>query len=115
MICRMARENPTWGYMRIQGECRKIGVRVSATTVKKVMGAAGLDPAPRRDGPTWAEFLRSQAEGIVACDFFSVESVFLRTYYVLFFIEVGTRRLKVTLTSREVVDFRGGLLGWKSP
>jgi putative transposase len=100
LICRMGRENPRWGYMRIKGECRKLGMSVAATTVKKVLRAAGLDPAPRRDGPTWAEFLRPQAEGILACDFFTVETAFLRTLYVLFFIEVGTRRLRVTTSTR---------------
>ena len=69
---------------------------VAATTVKKVLRAAGLEPAPRRDGPSWSQFLRAQADGILACDFFSIETVFLRTLYVLFFIEVGSRRLHVT-------------------
>jgi putative transposase len=63
--CRMARENPRWGYVRIKGECRKLGVSVAATTVKKVLRAAGLEPAPRRDGPSWSEFLRSQAEAVL--------------------------------------------------
>jgi len=96
LIVRMAKDNPRWGYLRIKGECQKLGLRVSATSVKKVLRAAGLDPAPRRDGPSWSEFLRSQAEGILACDFFTVETVFLKTLYVLFFIEVGSRRLHVT-------------------
>ena len=100
LICRMARENPRWGYMRIKGECRKLGMSVAATTVKKVLRAAGLEPAPRRDGPSWSEFLRSQAQGIWACDFFSIETAFLRTLYVLFFIEVGTRRLHFTSSTR---------------
>jgi putative transposase len=100
LICRMARENPRWGYMRIKGECRKLGLSVAATTVKKVLRAAGLEPAPRRDGPSWTEFLRSQAEAIWACDFFTIETAFLRTLYVLFFIEVGTRRLHVTTSTR---------------
>jgi putative transposase len=94
LICRMARENPRWGYVRIKGECRKLGIRVAATTIKKVLRAAGLDPAPRRDGPSWSEFLRAQADGIWACDFFTIETVFLRTLYVLFFVEVGSRRLR---------------------
>ncbi|MEO8424091.1 MAG: integrase core domain-containing protein [Actinomycetota bacterium] len=74
---------------------------MAATTVKKVLGAAGLEPAPRRDGPSWSEFLRAQADGIWACDFFSVETVFLRTLYVLFFIEVGSRRLHITSSTRK--------------
>jgi len=100
LICRMARENPRWGYMRIKGECRKLGVSVAATTVKKVLRAVGLEPAPRRDGPSWSEFLRSQAEAVWAGDFFSIETAFLRTLYVLFFIEVGTRRLHFTSSTR---------------
>jgi putative transposase len=100
LICRMAKENPRWGYVRIKGECRKLGVSVAATTVKKVLRAAGLGPAPRRDGPSWSEFLRSQAEAVWACDFFSIETASLRTLYVLFFIEVGSRRLHVTTSTR---------------
>jgi putative transposase len=100
LICRMGRENPRWGYMRIRGECRKLGISVAATTVKKVLRAAGLEPAPRRDGPSWSEFLRAQADGILACDFFTVETVFLRTLYVLFFIEVGSRTLHITSATR---------------
>jgi hypothetical protein len=95
----MGRENPRWGYMRIKGECRKLGVSVAATTVKKVLRAAGLEPAPRQDGPSWSEFLRSQAEAVWACDFFSIETVFLRTLYVFFFIEVGSRRLHMTTST----------------
>ena len=100
LICRMGRENPRWGYMRIKGECQKLGIAVAATTVKKVLRAAGLEPAPRRDGPSWSEFLRAQASGILACDFFSIETVFLRTLYVLFFIEVGSRKLHLTSATR---------------
>ena len=81
--------------MRIQGELRKLGVRVGATTIRSLLRRAGLGPAPRRGGPSWAEFLRAQAEGIVACDFFTVETVWLRTLYVLFFIEHGTRRVRL--------------------
>jgi putative transposase len=100
LICRMARENPRWGYMRIKGECQKLGIGVAATTVKKVLRAAGLDPPPRRDGPSWSEFLRAQAEGVLACDFFSVETVLLGTLYVLFFIELGSRKLHITSSTR---------------
>jgi len=96
LIVRMARENPRWGYIRIQGELRKLGIRVGASSIKRLLAREGLGPAPRRRGPTWTEFLRSQAEGILACDFFTVETAFLRTLYVLFFIEVGSRQLHVT-------------------
>jgi transposase InsO family protein len=100
LIVRMAKDNPRWGYMRIKGECQKLGLAVSATTVKKVLVGAGLDPAPRRDGPSWSEFLRLQAEGILACDFFTVETAWLKTLYVLFFIEIGTRRVHFTAATQ---------------
>jgi putative transposase len=95
LVLRFARENPGWGCVRIQGELRKLGVRVGATTIRSVLRRAGLGPAPRRGGPSWTEFLRAQAQGITACDFFTVESVWLRTLYVLFFIEHGSRRVRV--------------------
>jgi putative transposase len=95
LILRLARENPRWGYQRIRGELLKLGIRVSATTVAILLRRHGLGPAPRR-GPTWGEFLRQQASGIVACDFFTVETIRLRTLYVLFFIELGTRRVHLT-------------------
>ena len=95
LVFRIARENPKWGCVRIQGELRKLRVRVGATAIRSLLRRAGLGPAPRRGGPSWAEFLRAQAEGIVACDFFTVETVWLRTLYVLFFIEHGTRRVRL--------------------
>ncbi|HET6770782.1 MAG TPA: integrase core domain-containing protein [Actinomycetota bacterium] len=93
LIIRLARENPRWGYRRIQGEVRKLGFGVAASTIHSILRAEGLGPAPRRGGPTWREFLKAQAEGIVACDFFTVETAWLRTLYVLFFIELGSRRV----------------------
>ena len=67
LVCRMARENPRWGYIRIQGECRKLGIRVGATIVKRILDREGLGPAPRCDGPSWSKFLRAPASGIIAC------------------------------------------------
>jgi len=78
--------------MRIRGELLKLGVRVSATTIATVLNRAGLGPAPRR-GPTWSEFLRSQAQGILACDFLTVETIRLKTLYVLVWIELRTRKV----------------------
>jgi putative transposase len=95
LVLRFARENPRWGCVRIQGELRKLGVPVGATTIRSVLRRSGLGPAPRRGGPSWAEFLRAQAHGMVACDFFTVETVWLRTLYVLFFIEHGARRVRL--------------------
>jgi hypothetical protein len=92
LVVRLARENPRWGYVRIQGELRKVGIRVGASTVRRVLRAEGLGPAPRRHGPTWSDFLRAQTGGILAADFFTVETVRLKTLYVLFFIELSTRR-----------------------
>jgi putative transposase len=78
------------GVRAHQGELRKLGIRVGATTILR---RSGLGPAPRRSGPSWSEFLRAQAHGIVACDFFTVETPWLRTLYVLFFIELDARRV----------------------
>jgi putative transposase len=71
LVVRLGRENPRWAYQRIRGELLKLGIRVSATTVRTILLRHGLDPAPRRSGPTWTEFLHSQASGILACDFFT--------------------------------------------
>ena len=100
LITSMAKDNPRWGVCRIKGELQGLGHRVGATTIRTILRRAGIEPAPRRDGPTWSEFIRSQAEGILACDFFCVETVFLRTLYVLFFIEVGSRRIHIQGVTR---------------
>jgi putative transposase len=71
----MGREKPRWGCLRIRGELAKLGVRVSATAIRTLLRANGVGPSPRRDGPTWSEFLRLQADGILALDFFTVETV----------------------------------------
>jgi len=92
---RLARENPRWGYQRIQGELKKLGIQVSATTIRTVLLGNGLGPAPRRPSTTWRVFLRAQAASIIATDFFTVEAVRLKTLYVLFFIELGTRRVRL--------------------
>jgi putative transposase len=94
-ILRLANENPRGGYQRIRGELVKLSTRVSGTTIRAVLLSHGLSPAPRRAGPTWTEFLRSQAQGILACDFFTVETLTLKTLYVLFFIELSTRKVHV--------------------
>lgn len=93
LVLRLAQENPTWGYRRIQGELARLGTTVAPSTVWSILRAAGNDPAPRRAGLTWTEFLAGQAKGILACDFFTVDTVLLRRLYVLLFIEIGTRRV----------------------
>ena len=92
-VLRLARDNPRWGYQRIKGECAKLGVVISATSVRNIIRRHHLGPAPRRSGPTWIEFLRAQAPGMVACDFFTVDTIGLRRLYVLFFIELDRRRV----------------------
>src|SRR6266581_4249721 len=93
LALRLACENPRWGHRRICGELAKLGFRVSPTSIRRLLAKAKLEPAPRRSGPSWREFLHAQAASIVACDFFTVEGLFLRRYYALFFIAHGNRRV----------------------
>jgi putative transposase len=93
LVLRLAADNPTWGHRRIQGELAGLGHRVAASTVWKILHRAGVDPAPRRSGPTWTQFLTAQAHSILACDLFTVDTVFLKRIYVLFFVELATRRV----------------------
>ena len=95
LVVRLARENPLWGHRRIHGELLKLGVTIAPSTVWQILQAAGIDPAPRRSGPGWRQFLRAQAAGIVAVDFLHVDTVLLKRIYVLVFIEHGTRRMHI--------------------
>jgi putative transposase len=99
LILRLARENPHWGYKRIVGELEGLGISVSATSVRKVLLAAGLQPAPRRMHSAWRGFLRAQAASVLACDFLTVETAFLQRIYVLFFISLATRRIEYVACS----------------
>jgi putative transposase len=94
LILRLAHENPHWGYRRIVGELKGAGIAVSATSVRKVLLAAGLVPAPERGASSWQAFLRAQAASMLACDFLTVETAFLQRIYVLFFISLARRRIE---------------------
>ncbi|MBB6547009.1 transposase InsO family protein [Nonomuraea rubra] len=94
-MLRLAAENPDWGYRRIAGQIAGLGRKVSPATVWAILKRAGFDPAPRRGGPTWAQFLKTQASGILACDFFSVETVMLTRLYCFAVVEHASRRVHV--------------------
>jgi len=93
LVVRLARENPLWGHRRIHGELAKLGVTVAPSTVWEILHSAGIDPAPRRSGPGWRQFLHAQAAGIGVVDFLHVDTALLRRLHVLVFIEHGTRRM----------------------
>jgi transposase InsO family protein len=93
LVLRLARENPRWGDQRIAGELTGVGAGVSATTVAKILRQAGVPPAGVRAQLNWREFLRSHAASIIACDFFTVDTIWLGRLYVLFFLELGSRRV----------------------
>jgi putative transposase len=95
LVLRLARENPEWGYRRIHGELAGLGVKVAASTAWEILRNAGIDPAPRRSGPTWSQFLRSQAQTILACDLFTVDLLNGTQAHVLAVIEHATRRIRI--------------------
>ncbi|MCW2897817.1 MAG: Integrase catalytic region [Streptosporangiaceae bacterium] len=95
LVLRLAAENRTWGYRRIAGELAGLGRKVAPSTVWAILKDAGIDPAPRRSGLTWSEFLKAQAAGILACDFFSVETITLVRLYCFAVVEHATRRVHV--------------------
>jgi putative transposase len=94
LIVRLARENTSWGYVRIVGELRKLGINVSATLVRSVLADADIPPAPQRDRQCWRTFLRQQGDSMLACDFLAVDTVWLRRLYVLVFLAIGCRRVE---------------------
>jgi putative transposase len=95
LVIRIATGNPGWGHRRVQGELVKLGHPIAASTVWQILHAAGIDPAPRRSGPTWKQFLTAQACGVLAADFVHVDTVLLRRIYALIVIEHGTRRVRL--------------------
>jgi putative transposase len=100
LIVRLARENTSWGYVRIVGALRKLGISVSATLVRSVLADAGIPPAPERDRQSWRTFLRQQGESILACDFLTIDTVWLRRLYVLVFLSIGSRRVEYLACTR---------------
>jgi transposase len=95
LVVRLARENAGWGYRRIQGELVGLGIKLAASTVWMILKEAGIEPAPKRLETSWSAFLRRQAASILECDFLTVDTLFLKRFYVLFFIELATRRVRL--------------------
>jgi putative transposase len=95
LVLRLARENPGWGYRRIQGELVGLGIKIAARTVWTILREADVEPAPRRLESSWREFLRRQAGTVIQCDFLTVDTMFLKRFYVLFFIELASRRVRI--------------------
>ena len=106
LVLRLAKENPNWGYRRTHGELAAIGISIAPSSVWAILKRHGVEPSPRRSGPTWAELLSAQAKGLMAYDFFSVDTVLLRRLYVLVFIHHDTRLVRIAgVTAKPVTDW----------
>ncbi|MHB1519603.1 MAG: hypothetical protein ACYCYQ_15205, partial [Acidimicrobiales bacterium] len=106
LVLQLAKENPTWGYRRIHGELATMGIVIAPSSVWAILKRHGVEPSPRRSGPTWAEFLATQAKGLMACDFFHVDTVLLRRLYVLVFIQHDSRLVRIAgVTAKPVADW----------
>jgi putative transposase len=106
VVLRLAKENPQWGYRRIHGELATMGIVIAPSSVWAILKRHGIDPSPRRSGPTWAEFLAAQAKGLMACDFFHVDTILLRRLYVLVFIHHDSRFVRIAgITSNPVTSW----------
>jgi putative transposase len=106
LALRLAKENPTWGYRRIHGELSTMGIVIAPSSVWAMLKRHGIEPSPRRSGPTWAEFLSSRAKGLMACDFFHVDTVLFKRLYVLVFIHHDTRLIRIAgVTANPVTDW----------
>jgi len=99
LVLRLVRENPSWGYRRVHGELATLAIKVAASTVWEILTSQGIDPAPDRAATTWADFLRSQADALLACDFIETVTLTGQRQYILAVIEHATRRIRILGTT----------------